>query len=269
MWRWEASLFDCMRAVGTINRRSGANPSRVADYCFHTTKITASAGSRKSRIKHNRRITKASHNPARRPPNNKECGLWGQRNTQPNRQITATNASSTDFHHTRTARAKQGSSINPRRATSQERRGGEGRRQRRRTGSSEMLPCRLSNTCFTYRRSQLPYRGLATAAAGEGEGNVRDAAAAASAESPSGEAQYSPMSPRLLGSPLPPPPPGFPKVRSARARSCCVGRVAGERAGGACAFRRWVWGDGKLERARKRGGHEKGEAGRVARGFRI
>lgn len=117
-----------------------------------------------------------------------------------------------------------------------------------------MLPWRLSNTCFTYRRSQLPYPGLATAAAaaGDGEWNVRVAAgdAAASAESPSGEAQYSPM---------PPPPPRRCSRRFGEsARSCGVGARCGR---GLCFLEA---GMGAMESWNGRGGGEdekKGKAG--------
>jgi hypothetical protein len=66
-----------------------------------------------------------------------------------------------------------------------------------------MLPWRLSKTCFMYRRSQLPYRGFSVVG-GEGKGTAVSAAA-----SPSGEAQYSPMS---RGAVLVSPPPPVPEV---------------------------------------------------------
>ncbi|GJN06060.1 hypothetical protein PR202_ga23745 [Eleusine coracana subsp. coracana] len=59
-----------------------------------------------------------------------------------------------------------------------------------------MLPWRLSKTCFMYRRSQLPYCGFSVVGhvvGGGGEGEGKDTAVIAAA-SPSGEAQYSPMS---------------------------------------------------------------------------
>nr|CAB3472539.1 unnamed protein product [Digitaria exilis] len=88
----------------------------------------------------------------------------------------------------------------------------------------------------------LPYPGLSVAA-GDWVGSVR-AAAAASAESPSGEAQYSPMS------------------SSPRVRALLLSRRPPPQGRGS----RRVGENGKLERARKRGGQEKegGEAGTAA-----
>jgi hypothetical protein len=119
----------------------------------------------------------------------------------------------------------------------------EGRQGRKeRTGSSEMLPWRLSKTCFMYRRSQLPYRGFSVVG-GEGKGTAVSAAA-----SPSGEAQYSPMS---RGAVLVSPPPPVPEVSER------VGR-------GALELVAWPGGErnglmGGRNRP-KRGGQEKEEA---------